>query len=95
MVGLAYASVPLYRLFCQVTGFGGTTQRADSAPAKTGERMMTIRFDANIAAKPALVVRSRRSSNMDVKLGEQKFAYYRATNTSDRDETTGTAPYST
>lgn len=34
MVGLAFASVPLYRLFCQVTGFGGTTQVADAAPSQ-------------------------------------------------------------
>jgi cytochrome c oxidase assembly protein subunit 11 len=33
MVGMAYASVPLYQLFCQVTGYGGTTQRAEAAPA--------------------------------------------------------------
>jgi cytochrome c oxidase assembly protein subunit 11 len=46
MLGLAFASVPLYRLFCQVTGFGGTTQRADSAPgAIAGE--VGVRFDAN------------------------------------------------
>ena len=34
MTGLAFASVPLYRLFCQVTGFGGTVQRADAAPSR-------------------------------------------------------------
>jgi cytochrome c oxidase assembly protein subunit 11 len=46
MLGLAFASVPLYRLFCQVTGFGGTTQRADSAPgAIAGE--VGVRFVAN------------------------------------------------
>ena len=47
MLGLAFASVPLYRLFCQVTGFGGTTQRAEAAPgAVAGE--IGVRFDANI-----------------------------------------------
>ena len=47
MLGLAFASVPLYRLFCQVTGFGGTTQVADQAPgAVAGE--IGVRFDANI-----------------------------------------------
>ena len=40
MVGLAYASVPLYRLFCQATGFGGTTQRAEEAPGAQSERSM-------------------------------------------------------
>lgn len=48
MIGLSYASVPLYTLFCQVTGFGGTTQRAESAPAVIGERMVTVRFNADV-----------------------------------------------
>ena len=43
MVGLAFASVPLYRLFCQVTGYGGTPQRAEHAPEVTGERTVTVR----------------------------------------------------
>ena len=47
MVGLAYASVPLYDLFCRVTGFGGTTQRADAAPATVLDRTIRIAFDAN------------------------------------------------
>ena len=51
MLGLAFASVPLYRIFCQVTGFGGTTMKADAAPgAVAGE--VGVRFDANI--NPAL-----------------------------------------
>lgn len=47
MVGLAYASVPLYELFCRVTGYGGTTQRADTAPVEVIDREITVRFDAN------------------------------------------------
>ncbi len=50
MGGLAYAAVPLYQLFCQVTGYGGTTQRANAAPvpADAIDRFVTIRFDANV-----------------------------------------------
>lgn len=48
MVGMAFAAVPLYRLFCQVTGFGGTTQRADTAPDAEIARDISVRFDANI-----------------------------------------------
>ena len=48
MVGLAYASVPLYELFCRVTGYGGTTQRADVAPVEVIDREITVRFDANV-----------------------------------------------
>ncbi|HEY5598662.1 MAG TPA: cytochrome c oxidase assembly protein [Kiloniellales bacterium] len=51
MVGLAFASVPLYRLFCQVTGFGGTTQVAAQAPAETIDRTVTIRFNADVDPK--------------------------------------------
>ena len=40
MVGLAYASVPLYDLFCRVTGFGGTTQRATVAPTEIKDRII-------------------------------------------------------
>jgi len=50
MVGLSFASVPLYRLFCQATGYGGTTQRATAAPAKeVADRLITVRFDAETA----------------------------------------------
>ncbi len=81
MVGLAYASVPLYRMFCQVTGFGGTTQRAETAPDKPVERRMTIRFDANTAGSLPWTS-SRCSARIEVKVGEQNLAYYRATNKS-------------
>jgi cytochrome c oxidase assembly protein subunit 11 len=47
MTGLAFASVPLYRMFCQVTGFGGTTQRGSTAPGAVAGREVTVRFDAN------------------------------------------------
>ncbi|RUT31177.1 cytochrome c oxidase assembly protein [Arsenicitalea aurantiaca] len=48
MGGMAYAAVPLYQLFCQVTGFGGTTQRADGNPRGVIDRVMTVRFDSNV-----------------------------------------------
>ncbi|MEO0730516.1 MAG: cytochrome c oxidase assembly protein, partial [Pseudomonadota bacterium] len=51
MLGAAYAAVPLYDLFCRVTGFGGTTQRADVAPdtSQVLDRRVTIRFDSNVS----------------------------------------------
>jgi len=49
MVGMAFASVPLYRIFCSFTGYGGTTQRAKAAPQATLARTVTVRFDANVA----------------------------------------------
>ena len=48
-LGMSFASVPLYRLFCQATGYGGTTQVADSDSDTTGRRTLTVRFDANVA----------------------------------------------
>jgi cytochrome c oxidase assembly protein subunit 11 len=61
MLGLAFASVPLYRLFCQVTGLGGTPQRAESAPgAVAGE--IGVRFDANVDGRvPWKVVPEQRT----------------------------------
>lgn len=49
MLGLSFASVPLYRMFCQATGFGGTTQRVQASVAPEGKRSLTVRFDANVA----------------------------------------------
>lgn len=50
MIGVTYASVPLYKLFCKVTGYNGTTQRVDQASAKILDRNITIRFDANVSS---------------------------------------------
>ena len=50
MVGVAYASVPLYTLFCQVTGYGGTTQRVEQYSDRMLDRTITVRFDANTQA---------------------------------------------
>ncbi|MEM6665407.1 MAG: cytochrome c oxidase assembly protein, partial [Pseudomonadota bacterium] len=49
MIGAAYAAVPLYDLFCRVTGYGGTTQVADAPSGEIADREITIRFDANVA----------------------------------------------
>jgi cytochrome c oxidase assembly protein subunit 11 len=49
MVGMSFAAVPLYRIFCQATGFDGTTQRADAAPGRSLDRQITVRFDGNVA----------------------------------------------
>jgi len=79
MVGLAFAAVPLYSLFCQVTGYGGTSQVAVKAPGAVSERMITIQFDAGVAGgmpwqfKPA-------QREIKVRLGEEALAFYRASN---------------
>ena len=83
MVGAAYASVPLYRLFCQVTGFDGTPRVATKPSDTVVDEMVTIRFDANVA--PDLPWRFEPvQTTAKVRIGENTLAFYRATNTSDR-----------
>ena len=81
MLMLAFASVPLYRLFCQVTGFGGTTQRGDARPPSTKmlDRTVTVTFDANV--DPHLPWKFYPlQKNVRVKLGENKLVAYGAEN---------------
>ena len=83
MIGLTYASVPFYRLFCQVTGFGGYTQRADHAPANAVERMVTVRFNADVnGGLPWLFQPVQREVRVHV--GETAMAYFRAQNLANR-----------
>ncbi len=91
MLGLAYASVPLYALFCQTTGFGGTTQRAASAPGKAMQQTVAVRFDANISGALGWTFHAVQPL-MTVKVGEQTMAHYRAVNTSGKVQT-GTAVF--
>ncbi len=91
MAGLAYASVPLYRWFCQVTGFGGTTQVATRSPDRLLDRKVTVRFNADVDARlPWRFAPVER--RVVVRLGEPMLAQYRATNVSDR-TVTGTATF--
>lgn len=82
MLGLTAASVPLYRLFCQVTGYGGTTQRADAA-GESVEQQIRVRFNANVAGDLPWDFGPQQRI-MTVKLGESEMAYYKAYNRSDR-----------
>jgi cytochrome c oxidase assembly protein subunit 11 len=82
MLGLAFASVPLYRLFCQATGYGGVPQRADRAPNEILDRTIRIRFDANVdRSLPWTFVPDQRV--MDVKIGDTALAFFKATNNTD------------
>lgn len=82
MVGASYAAVPLYEMFCRVTGFGGATVVAKVAPAEALERTVEVRFDANVA--PGLNWSfAPEARSMQVRVGETKLAYYRVKNRSD------------
>ena len=79
MGALAYASVPLYRLFCQVTGFGGTTQRAERAAGPVLDREIEIRFNADISDDLAWSFRPVERT-LKARVGEEMLAFYRAEN---------------
>ncbi|MBL6928628.1 MAG: cytochrome c oxidase assembly protein [Rhodospirillales bacterium] len=82
MTGLAFASVPLYRLFCQVTGFGGTPRVETNGPTNTGPvstRHITVRFDSNVnSALPWRFKPVQRQ--MNVRIGEATLAHFTAEN---------------
>lgn len=84
MFGLAYASVPLYQLFCRVTGFGGTMQTATKAPDHVLDERMTVRFNADIAPDLPLTF-SPSQPKMDVRIGEQALVFFTVENPSTTD----------
>jgi cytochrome c oxidase assembly protein subunit 11 len=89
MLGASFAAVPLYTLFCEATGYGGTPLRATQGADTVLDRTMTIRFDANTGGGlPWSFEPVQRT--MDVKIGETVLAFYRATNRSTQ-PITGTA----
>ncbi len=91
MVGLAFASVPLYRMFCQVTGYNGTVQQGQAAAPGAGDVQLTIRFNANVhPGLPWQFAPEQRS--MPLRVGEEGLAFYRAANLA-AEATTGIAAY--
>lgn len=92
MGGMSYAAVPLYRMFCQVTGYGGTTRQVDSASGvEVLDREITVRFDANTA--PGLGWKFHPAQrSVKVRLGETRKISYFVENISDRN-LAGTATY--
>ena len=92
MVALSYAAVPLYRIFCQVTGFGGTTQRAEAsaAPAIT-DRAIKVRFVASTHRDMPVRFRPLQTSQT-VKVGERSVAFFQVENPT-RQAITGVATF--
>ena len=91
MAGLAYASVPLYDLFCKVTGYGGTPQIAEMLPSVVGSREMTVRFNADVNRDLPWEFRPVNGKVL-VRVGEPTLVYYRVKNLSDK-TIIGTATY--
>lgn len=90
MTGLGWASVPLYRIFCQATGLNGTTQRGTQAPGAVN-RKMVVAFDANVSPKLPWTFRPEEKSDT-VDVGARDMTYFIATNNSDH-AITGTATH--
>jgi cytochrome c oxidase assembly protein subunit 11 len=91
MLALSFAAVPLYRLYCQATGFGGTPQTAAEAPSTVLDRSIAVRFDGNVSNGLPWQFHPVES-RMRVKLGETAMARFEAVNLSSQ-PVTGTAVF--
>ena len=99
MLGMGYAAVPLYDLFCRVTGFGGTTQRASESDANiaaqaalsAGAKAISVRFDASTARDVPWTFQPVQSTDT-VQIGQRDMAFYTARNNSNV-PITGTATF--
>jgi cytochrome c oxidase assembly protein subunit 11 len=92
MVGAGFAAVPLYRIFCQKTGFGGTARidEGAKAPGTTG-RIVTVRFDANVSPKLGWTFEPEQKTER-VAIGARELAFFNATNLTDK-TITGSAAF--
>jgi len=90
MVGMSFAAVPLYRLFCQMTGYGGTPQRAEAGADRTVDRTVVVQFDANVSGLPWNF--RPEVPQLHVKLGETAIVNFVAENTGEA-PTYGTATF--
>ena len=90
MTGAAFAAVPLYKTFCQLTGFDGTPRRAETAPTQVLERKLLIRFDANVRGMPWDFAPDQATQS--VQIGKTGLAFFRVTNHSSK-PVTGHAAY--
>ncbi len=91
MIGLSFAAVPLYQIFCQVTGFGGTPQIVTEGSVRVLDRTVTVRFNADHDRNLPWEFKPAQLSTK-LKLGEQGLAHYTARNFS-RNSITGTATF--
>ena len=90
MTGMAFAAVPLYDLFCRVTGYGGTTRQADAASGRVIDREIVVRFDSNVVGLPWSF--ETESPGLHLKVGETGRATFIAENRSGQ-PTIGTAVF--
>ena len=91
MTGAAFAAVPLYKAFCQATGWAGTARKAAKAPDKVLDQTVTVYFDTNVGNVPLTFQALQRSQKVHV--GGTNIAFFKVVNTSDR-QITARAAYS-
>jgi cytochrome c oxidase assembly protein subunit 11 len=91
MVMLTFASVPLYNLFCKVTGYGGTTRYTAIASTKVGTKLIKVRFDANIDQNLPWIFKAEQNE-ATIRVGENNLVFFAAENKSDQ-AIVGTAVY--
>lgn len=91
MVGLSFASVPLYDLFCRVTGYGGTTQQADVGADRVLDRKVEVRFDGSVNSALPWEFRPEQKS-VTLNVGQESLAFYKAVNEGN-EPVTGTATF--
>jgi cytochrome c oxidase assembly protein subunit 11 len=82
MVGAAFAAVPIYKRFCQLTGYGGTVSRAETAPGKVLAQTVLVRFDTNVRTLPWTFTADQVTQT--VHIGDTGLAFFKVTNTSDK-----------
>ena len=83
MAGLSFAAVPLYQIFCQVTGYGGTTQKAETNGKGVIDRIMGVRFDATVSS--GVPIRVRAAESVSDEIGTIRTVTYLATNLTSRE----------
>ena len=83
MVALSFAAVPAYQAFCQVTGWGGTTQRAEAEADRTLAREITVRFDGTVSQGLSWRFKPEQVSQT-LRIGETGLAFYEAENLSSK-----------
>jgi cytochrome c oxidase assembly protein subunit 11 len=82
MVGAAFAAVPLYKAFCQATGFGGAVRKAEAAPRQILDRKIQIRFDTNVRGVPFNF--AAEQTTQQVRIGDTGLAFFKVTNNSNQ-----------
>jgi cytochrome c oxidase assembly protein subunit 11 len=90
MTGAAFASVPLYRAFCQATGFSGAVPKATRAAGQVLDQKLTVSFDTNVRGLPWSF--APEQNHQTIRIGETGLAFFTVTNNSDR-PLTGHAAY--